>query len=167
MAPTIVRDGQFRLFFFFSGRDTHSCPCGARGRRSEVLAYTTSCDSQPYWSFCDATSASASSCKCPLKGDPRCLEPTLWQLKLPTFRSTVFGCCLPMKNCSCLLNNSLGLEMGRSNRFQKSSGRPPTIFIGHCWTSTCQCSPYGIHLHFRLFQAHWANELWLSGILGA
>jgi len=75
------------------------------------------------------------------------------------FRSTVFGFCLPTRSCSCRSINSHGFERGRSNRFQKFSGRPPTISIGRCWTSIYRCSPYETHPHFRWFQALRADRL--------
>ena len=75
------------------------------------------------------------------------------------FRSMVFGFCLPTRNCSCPLINSLGFERGRLNSCQTLNGLAPTISIGRGWMSIYRYSPYEIHPYFRWFRAQWANSL--------
>jgi len=75
------------------------------------------------------------------------------------FRGTVFGFCLPMKNCSCLSINSHGFGKGRSNRYRKSSGLAPITFIGRGWTLIYRCNPFETHPHFRWFLPQRANSL--------
>jgi len=70
MAPTIVRDGQFRLFFF-SREETriHVHVAHVDGEAKFWLTPQVGL-ANPYGPFRYANSSSASSCECALKGDP-------------------------------------------------------------------------------------------------
>ena len=86
----------------------------------------------------------------PPDGDHPCLAQSFRRLKSQMFRAMVSGCCVPTRNCSCLLRSSSGSVRPPSTRLPRSRRPARITSTGPSSISTCRLSPSAIRKH-----SHW------------
>ena len=159
MAPTVLRDGQFRLFFF--SREEPRIHVHVSHPDGETKFWLT-----PHIHLAISVGLNqrqireAQSVVDPHRSNYKCLAQSFRYLRLPTFQNMGSGCCLLTKNCYFRLSNSPGFAVPPLSSYPMSSGRRRSISTGQRWILTFLLSQSDGRRPSPWFQGAAINRAW-------